>query len=76
MSKNLGETVHLQSEKRPERMREIREERLQGIAEGTSSAPRLASSSADSFPIGNECPGTRSLIEQEKRENSSCQKLR
>ena len=49
-----------------------RGERLQGITEGASSAPRLASSSAASFP---ECPGTRcSLIGQEEREDSSCQR--
>ena len=51
-----------------------RRERLQGIAEGASSAPRLASSSAASFPGRNECPGTYcSLIEQKEREDSSCQ---
>ena len=72
MSKNLDETVRLQSEKRREWIREIRE-RLQGIAKDASSAPRLASSSAASFPGRNECPGTHcSLIEQE-REDSSCQ---
>ena len=53
--------------------REVRGETLQGIAEGASSAPRLASSSAASFPGRNECPGTHcSLIEQEEREDSSC----
>ena len=68
VSKNLDETVRLQSEKRHEWIREIRGERLQGIAEGASSAPRLASSSAASFPGRNECPGTHcSLIKQEKR---------
>ena len=36
-----------QSEKRQEWVREIRRERLQGIAEGASIAPRLASSSAE-----------------------------
>ena len=73
MSKYFEETVRLQSEKRREWIREIRGERLQGIAEGANSAPRLASSSAASFPGGNECPGTHcSLIEQE-REDSSCQ---
>ena len=52
---------------------EIREERLQGNAEGASSAPPLASSSAASLPGRNECPGTHcSLIEQEEREDSSC----
>ena len=57
MSKNLDETVRLQSE--------IRGEKLQGIAEGASSAPRLASLSAASFPGRNECPGTNcSLIEE------------
>ena len=69
MSKNFDETVRLQSEIRQEWIREIREERLQGIAEGASSAPRLASSSAASFPERNECPGTHcSLIEQEEKE--------
>ena len=73
MSKNLDETVRLQSEIRREWIREIRGERLQGIVESASSAPRLASSSAVSFPGRNECPGTHySLIEQ-GREDSSCQ---
>ena len=58
MSKNFDETVHLQSEIRREWIREIRGERLQGIAEGASSTPRLASSSAASFPGRNECPRT------------------
>ena len=39
MPKNLDETVRLQSEKRQEWIREIRGERLQGIAEGAGSAP-------------------------------------
>ena len=39
MSKYFDETVRLQSEKRQEWIREIRGERLQGIAEGASSAP-------------------------------------
>ena len=74
MSKNLDETVRLQSEKRQKWIREIRGERLQGMAEGASSAPCLASSSAESFPGRNECPGTHcSLIEQEEREDNSCQ---
>ena len=74
MSKNFEETVCLQSEIRQEWIREIRGERLQGIAEGASSAPRLASSSAASFPGRNECPGTHcSPIEQERQEDSSCQ---
>ena len=73
MSKNLDETVCLQSEIRQEWIREIRGERLQGVAEGASSAPCLASSSAVSFPGRNECLGTHcSLIEQEEREDSSC----
>ena len=67
MSKNLDETARLQSEIRREWIREIGEERLQGIAEGASSAPHLASSSAVSFPERNECPGTHCcLIEQER----------
>ena len=74
MSKNFDETVRLQSEKRREWIREIRGERLQVIAEGASSAPRLASSSAASFPVKNECPVIHcSLTEQEEREGSSCQ---
>ena len=74
MSKNFDETVRLQFEKRQECMREIRGERLQGIAEGTSGAPRLASSSTASFTGRNECLMTHcSLIEQEEREDSSCQ---
>ena len=56
-----------------------RRETVQGIAEGTSSVIRLASSSAASFSGRNDCPGTYcSLIEQEKREDSSyqiCQKV-
>ena len=77
MSKNFDETVCLQSEKREEWIREIREEILQGIAEGTSSALRLASSSAASFLERNECPRTHcSLIEQEERGRNSCQRLR
>ena len=74
MSKNFDETVRLQSEIRREWIREVRGERLQGIAEGASSAPRLASSSAASFPGRNECPGTHgSLTEQEEREDNTCQ---
>ena len=66
MSKNFDETVRLQSEKIQEWIRKIRGERLQGIAEGAISAPRLASSSAASFSGINECPGTHcSLIEPE-----------
>ena len=48
-------------------MRQIRGERLQEITEDASSALRLASSSAASFPEKNECPGTHcSLIEWER----------
>ena len=74
MSKNFDETVRLQSEKRREWIREKRGDRLQGIAEGASSAPHLASSSAEFLRGRNECPGTRcSLIEQEETEDSFCQ---
>ena len=74
MSKNFDKTVRLHSEKREQRIQEIRGERLQGIAEGASSAPRLASLSAASFPGRNECPGIHcNLIEQDDREDSSCQ---
>ena len=57
VSKNFDETVRLQSEKKQDWIRKIRKERLQGIEESASSAPRLASSSAASFPGRNE-PGT------------------
>ena len=74
MSKYFDETVGLQSEIRREWIREIRGERLQGIAEGASSAPRLARSLAASFPGRNECPGTHcSQIEQREKKDSSCQ---
>ena len=46
------------SPRKDEWIQEIRGERLQGIAEGASSAPCLASSSAALFPRRNECPGT------------------
>ena len=74
MSKNFDETVRLQSEIRREWIREVKGKKLQGIAEGASSAPRLASSSAASFPGSNECLGTHcSLIEQKEKKDSSCQ---
>ena len=74
MSKNLGETVRLKSKKREEWIREMIEETLQGIAEGASSAPRLASSSAASFPGRNECPRTHfNLIAPEEREDTFSQ---
>ena len=47
-----------QYEIRQKWIREVRGERLQGIAEGASSAPRLASSSAESFPGRKECLDT------------------
>ena len=72
MSKNFDETVRLQSEKKEEWIREIRGERLQGIAEGASSAPRLASSSATLFPRRNECPGNHCSLTEQEREDSSC----
>ena len=76
MPQNLDETVRLQTDKREERIREIRGERLQGIAEGTSSALRRASSSTESFSGRNECPGIHcSLIIQEDREDSSAKKF-
>ena len=74
MSKNLDETACLQPEKIEDWIQEIRGERLQGIAEGTSSAPPIAGSSAASFPGRNKCPGTHcSLIEQEEKKDSSYQ---
>ena len=57
MSKNFDEKVRLRSEKTQEWVRGIRE-RLEGIAEGASSAPRLISSSAATFSRRNMCPGT------------------
>ena len=77
MSKNFDETIRLQFEKRQEWIREIRGERLQEIAEGASSAPCLASSSAASFTGRNECPETHySLIEQEERRQFLPESLR
>ena len=76
MSKNLDETVRLQSEKRQEWMREIRKEKRQGIAEGASSAPRLASSSAALFFGRSKYPRTHcSLIAQEERKSVSARKF-
>ena len=63
--------------RKKEWIREIRGERLQEIAEGTSSALRLVSSLAASFPGKNECPGTHcSLIIQEEKEDSLCRVAR
>ena len=53
VSKNLDEMVRFRSDKRQEWIREIREKKYKGIAEGTNSAPRLASSSAVSYPNRN-----------------------
>ena len=61
--------------------RDKRRERLQGcklqrvqVAEGASSAPHLARSSAVSIPGRNKCLGTHCiLIEQEETEDSFCQ---
>ena len=64
MSKNLDQTVRLQSEKRQKWIRGIRREKQQGIAENASSAPRLTSSSATSFPRRNKC---REMSREEKR---------
>ena len=67
-AKNLDEKVRLQYEKRQEWIRGIREKRLQGIAEGTSSAPGLENASAALFPGRNEYLMTHcGLIEREKR---------
>ena len=65
MSKNLDETVRLQSEKRYE-------ERERGIAEGTSSTLRLASSSAASFPGRNEYSEAHCSLIVQEREGNSC----
>ena len=57
VSKNLNETVRLQSEKREERIRENRFERLQRTTESMISAIRLVSLSSVSFPGRIKCPG-------------------
>ena len=49
VSKNFDAIVRFQSVKREHWIREIRGEKLQGIAEGASIAPHLASPSAASF---------------------------
>ena len=74
MSKNLDETVCLLSEIRREWIREIREERLQGIAEGASSTPRLASSSAALLPRRNKCPGQETNKKSTRNNNKSNKK--
>ena len=56
VSKILDETVHFQSEKTQEWIQEIGGERLQGITESASSAPRLTNPSAALFLERNECP--------------------
>ena len=66
MSKNFDETVRLQSEKREDWI----QERLQGIVEGASSAPRPGTSSAASFPGRNECPGTHCNLINRRREKT------
>ena len=71
MSKNFDKTVRLQSEIIQEWIRKIGGEKLKGIAEGTSSAPRLASSSTESLSGRNKCAWTYcSLIKQEEKGNS------
>ena len=57
MCQSFDETVCFQSEIKQEWIQEIRGERLQGIAEGTSSAFCLASSSATSLPRRNDVWG-------------------
>ena len=75
-SKNLDGVVRLQSEKRQEWIREVGGERLQVIAEGTSSAHLLCKSLAASFPGRIECLGTHcSLLVKKEREGSSCQNI-
>ena len=45
------------------------------IVEGTTSAPRLASSSVVSFPKRNKCLGNHcSLIVRKEKEDSFCQR--
>ena len=48
-------------------------EKRRETAESTSNTSRLASLSAASYPMRNECPGTHcSLIVQEGRKGSFC----
>ena len=68
MSKNFDEIVRLQSQKQESWTQELIGERLQGIAEDASRAPRLASLSAALFSGRNECLGTNcSLTEQKEK---------
>ena len=53
-SKNLGETVRFQSEKKQEWIREVSGKKQPLVSEGTSTAPRLANSSAALFPGRNQ----------------------
>ena len=59
-------------------MRDMRRDTTRDCTESTSSASRLASSSAASFPKRDECPGTHcSLIEQEREDSfrQICQRV-
>ena len=70
MSKNLDETVSIQSEK----IKELIRERLHDTAEDKSSSAHLTSLSAASSSGRNEFLRTHCiLIVKEKKENSFCQ---
>ena len=74
MSNNLDETLRLQFEKRLEWIREVRGQRLQGIAVVLPVWPIYQ---PRRFPGRNECPGTHcSLIVKEKRRQFLPESLR
>ena len=67
VSKNLDETVRLESEKRGEWIQETRGERLQRITEGASNAHHLAGAS---FLGRNECQATHLFCYHRRREKT------
>ena len=68
LSKNLVETVHLQLEKKEESIREVGGQRLQGIAEGTSSAPVWPAYRQRRFPGETSVRGSIAAREQRRRD--------
>ena len=78
MSKNLDETIRLQSEQREKRIRVVRGEDTNKGLQRAGVALRLANSSAASFNGKNECRGPAVLKPDCKveKEDSSCQTYR
>ena len=75
MSKNLDETVRLQSKKREEWVQEVRGERPQGISEGRNNTPRPANLSAALFHGRNWCLGTHCSLDSKGGEDNFFQRV-